>query len=52
MDAEIDTASKYIEEKLKEELLEYVNKEIEGKEDEIIETILDRIGSAKVRLDF
>lgn len=48
----MDTASKYIEEKLKEELLEYVNEEMEGKEDEMIETILDRIGSATVRLDF
>ncbi|KAK8869413.1 hypothetical protein PGQ11_007991 [Apiospora arundinis] len=50
-DSEMDGVSDHLEEKLKEHLVEYLDNELEEKEAEILEAVVDKICSARVRLD-
>ncbi|KAK7906362.1 hypothetical protein PG985_016368 [Apiospora marii] len=51
VDSEMDGVSNHLEEKLKEHLVEYLDNELEEKEAEILEAVVDKICSARVRLD-
>ncbi|KAK8038565.1 hypothetical protein PG993_006976 [Apiospora rasikravindrae] len=51
VESEMDGVSDHLEEKLKEHLVEYVENEFEEKEAEILEAVVDKIRSARVRLD-
>lgn len=51
VDSEMDRVSDHLEEKLKEHLVEYLDNELEEKEAEILEAVVDKICSARVRLD-
>lgn len=51
VDSEMDGVSEHLEEKLKEHLLGYLDSEMEEKGAEILEAVVDRICSARVRLD-
>ncbi|KAK7959735.1 uncharacterized protein PG986_004589 [Apiospora aurea] len=51
VESEMDGVSVYLEEKLKEHLVEYVENEFEEKEAGILEAVVDKIRSARVRLD-
>ncbi|KAK8079341.1 hypothetical protein PG994_003148 [Apiospora phragmitis] len=50
VESEMDGVSDYLEEKLKEHLVEYLDNELEEKEAEILEAVVDKICSARVRL--
>ncbi|KAK8028995.1 hypothetical protein PG991_006051 [Apiospora marii] len=51
VESEMDGVSGHLEEKLKEHLVEYVENEFEEKEAKILEAVVDKIRSARVRLD-